>query len=345
MDRKRACFSVADIESKLSDVMKDPRLYAHVRQVHDTSLHAIYETAQKRTKRKRKREVLASAERTELPELSALKEQLEGIKLESWPLTQNAALFIRGPKHTDINTLAEVKRAPDGASAPKRGALLTITVYNRVSWSWNFVARSSQHAVLSSQTLGDLYEVIPCTSNEMPQEQYDNGVFAGYELAEDDALPTSSGAVMVIEDTAYGDGMSEPDYADKLIAYATSPPKNGSKMHDTTFESLSLSLHKPYWLLHQGNCEHFIVIDEIRLLHPDDLPSGYPLTLQITPPLLDMCRGCSKVPAVFSIVGDIRLGESPSLLCAPCWRHMGLPKGAGAQDVTVTPLPKHELGW
>ena len=97
---------------------------------------------------------------------------------------------------------------------PDRGALLTITVYNRVSWSWNFVARCSQHAVLSTQTLGDLYDVIPCVSNEIPQERYENGVFAGYEQPGDGTLPISSGAVVVIEGTAYGDGLSELDYAE-----------------------------------------------------------------------------------------------------------------------------------
>lgn len=67
----------------------------------------------------------------------------------------------------------------------------------------------------------------------------------------------------------------------------------------------------------------------------------YPLTLQITPPLLQLCRACMKVPAVVSIVGDIRLGESPCLLCRVCWRAMG----NGDEDVIVVPLPRYELGW
>jgi snRNA-activating protein complex subunit 3 len=33
---------------------------------------------------------------------------------------------------------------------------------------------------------------------------------------------------------------------------------------ETTFSALTLRLHQPYWLLHQGNCEHFIVVDQIR---------------------------------------------------------------------------------
>lgn len=60
-----------------------------------------------------------------------------------------------------------------------------------------------------------------------------------------------------------------------------------------------------------------------RNFHPLDPLSGYPLTLQNPPALLDLCRACNKVPAVLSILGDIRLGESPSVLCRPCWKNMG----------------------
>ncbi len=132
-------------------------------------------------------------------------------------------------------------------------------------------------------------------------------------------------------------------------------------MHDTKFLSLTVRLHEPYWILHAGNCEHFFTITALRfvfvisfrlidakrrwhrLLHPSDPKSGYPLTTQITPPLSDFCRVCSKVPAVYSIIGDVRLGESPFLICTPCWRWMGESKHDS--DVLVVPLPKHELGW
>lgn len=43
---------------------------------------------------------------------------------------------------------------------------------------------------------------------------------------------------------------------------------NVSKAHgsleSTKLSSLSLRINEPYWLIHQGNCEHFLVIDQIR---------------------------------------------------------------------------------
>ena len=157
------------------------------------------------------------------------------------------------------------------------------------------------------------------------------------------------------------DGLLHP--TSKLVAHTSKPLTIGSKTHETPFSSLSLCLNHPYWFVHHGNCEHFLVVDQIRyvfhpplylpllisflssLLHPHDPPSGYPLTTHITPPLLGNCRACSKVPAVYSIVGDMRLGESPCILCAPCWRNMGMPKDNEAEPVMVIPLPKYEFGY
>jgi len=78
-----------------------------------------------------------------------------------------------------------------------------------------------------------------------------------------------------------------------------------------------------------------------RLQHPSDQHSGYPLTVQVTPPLLDLCRACTKIPAVWSVVGDVRLGESPCVMCEPCWRNMGDPHN---DKVIVVPLSRYELG-
>ena len=147
--------------------------------------------------------------------------------------------------------------------------------------------------------------------------------------------------------------------------------KSPTSIYETSLSSLILRLNQPYYILHQGNCEHFIVVDQIRLLHPSDpspasipapfpaLPPAspplssvapaatpestnpYPLTLQITPPLPPLCRACTKVPAIYSIVGDMRLGESPCVLCKVCWRIMG----DGDEGVVVVPLPRYELGW
>ncbi len=58
------------------------------------------------------------------------------------------------------------------------------------------------------------------------------------------------------------DGFLHP--SSKLAAITSKPLTIGSKMHETPFSSLSLRLNHPYWLVHHGNCEHFLVVDQIR---------------------------------------------------------------------------------
>ena len=125
-------------------------------------------------------------------------------------------------------------------------------------------------------------------------------------------------------------------------------------MKETKISSLSIRINEPYWFIHSGNCEHFILFNQLRfnltepcrrhchcaengsrLVHSSDHRQKYPMTTQISPVLLDLCRACNRVPAIWSIVGDIRLGESPCVLCGPCWRQMG---ESDHDTVLVVPL-------
>lgn len=78
---------------------------------------------------------------------------------------------------------------------------MILTVYSRVPWMPSNISRISQHALLSSQTLEDLYGVIPCASNELQSETTgpDNTVTYG---------PGSSGSegIICIEGLAYDNG-------------------------------------------------------------------------------------------------------------------------------------------
>ncbi|CAL1707632.1 unnamed protein product [Somion occarium] len=343
--------SVGDIQESLNEVVSNPRLFSHVIKTHEAAVQSIYETAESSSRRKRKR-VTVTEPADEHAGVASLRSKLDAVQLTSWPLTLNSALFIRTPRHADHNTLVETKRLNLSSDVNNiHQALIFVTVHSPLSWGHKLLARSSQHVLLSSQTLGDLYDVIPCPSNEIPEEVENDDGMTNWHFTQPGC--GSTGAVICIEETMYGDAQTERDYSDKLQDLIQRIPEKrrptlskGPPMHETNFDSLVIRLHTPYWLLHAGNCEHFLVFEHIRLIHPSDPPlSSYPLTTQITPPLLDNCRICNKVPAVYSVVGDIRLGESPFVVCAPCWRWMGMPKGEGAKNVTVVPLPKHEFGW
>ncbi|KAG1744403.1 hypothetical protein EDB19DRAFT_1632775, partial [Suillus lakei] len=127
----------------------------------------------------------------------------------------------------------------------------------------------------------------------------------------------------------------------KLIAHFQNLPsekrpqirKASTSASETTFNALTLKTHQPYWILHQGNCEHFFVIDQIRqalLAHALDPPIRLSIDVPTNP------NGSRSLSCLHSIVGDMRLGESPCLLCAPCWRTVGPPKND--ESVMAVPL-------
>ncbi|KAH8107905.1 snRNA-activating protein of 50kDa MW C terminal-domain-containing protein [Cristinia sonorae] len=341
--------SIDDLRTTLDDVVSDPRLMAHVSKAHESGVYAIHETAVTSNRRKRKRNAAPDASE-EHPSVHSIKTHMDAIKLKSWTLDINAALFIRPPKQSDHNTLVKAKAfALPEPNTSSQQTIVFATVYTPLSWGHKLSARSSQHALLSSHTLGDLYDIIPCISHEIPQNSLnEHGQSVWNNTARQD-----SGAVICVEGLLFGDGQSEKDYAERYLEYANALPEKkrpslskATAMHDTPLSSLTLSLHTPYWLLHAGDCTHYIVFEQMRLFHPSDpSPASFPLTIQITPPLLDLCRACNKVPAVLSVVGDIRLGESPFVICRPCWEWMGTPGGEEESLLKVTYLPRYEFGW
>lgn len=181
-------------------------------------------------------------------------------------------------------------------SSSHRDALVTLTVHNRVPWIHSQFTRFSQHVVLSSQTLADFVRVIPCDSSEMPNEVVDDhGNVVGYtyeseEQGEETGVHAGEGCLLLIEGVAYGDGRPGDDHAeyarslsvgDEPLAHSTHSKflshlkrlpeekrpqitKSPTSLSQTHFTSLTLRINQPYWMLHQGNCEHFVVVDQIR---------------------------------------------------------------------------------
>jgi snRNA-activating protein complex subunit 3 len=102
--------------------------------------------------------------------------------------------------------------SPESGQSATQDALITITIHGRVPWGHGALARLSQHAVLASQTLADLFAVIPCASKELFDEIVEDGHLLGYEKTH--KSNGSEGCVMCIEGLAYGDGQTQPDYAE-----------------------------------------------------------------------------------------------------------------------------------
>ncbi|KAH9485169.1 snRNA-activating protein complex subunit 3 [Psilocybe cubensis] len=316
---------VEDLKEHLSATWSNPLLSAHLIKDHDHMVTALHALNQENTKTARK---IHLPDPEALPvEVTSLQKNLDAVSLSCFRLKTDAVMFMRTPKNSDRNILQSVKTTEPGKIPPDQEAVITISVYNKITWGPSYVTRSAQHVFLSSQTVRDVYDSLVCVTKNLPLEA--------------DISEMQPGSVICIEGVAYGTLTNCNNYATNLLDALAK--RNDCRIivapttqEETSLHSLTLRINEPYWLVHHGNCEHFLVVDQIRLLHAQDPRGGYPLTLHIAPSLLDLCRACAKIPALWSILGDVRLGESPCLLCGPCWTSM---RESAGEEVKVLPLP------
>ncbi|KXN91049.1 snRNA-activating protein complex subunit 3 [Leucoagaricus sp. SymC.cos] len=314
--------SIQDLKATLQETWADPTMSSYLLKDHDRIAATISIGFNKDGKATRRGQI--SAPDTLHLEIRALHSSINSIKLSSWTYPTEAVAFVRTPRNSDQNAYDKLKSHETSrtkAIVNEQEAIMIVTIFNK--------------------TLGDLCKAIPCAPYAACVSSSSNDSAYNYVVEED------SGCVVCIEGTAYGDGR-EGDYAAKLVDHLATvskskPPleKATGSLDATILSSLSIRVNEPYWLLHRGNCEHFVVIEQIRTVHPSDPRAGYPIMLHHAPQLLDICRACAKSPAVWSIVNDIRLGESPSFLCAPCWANMGLPDSSESGPVEIIPLLSH----
>ncbi|XP_035166795.1 snRNA-activating protein complex subunit 3 isoform X3 [Oxyura jamaicensis] len=80
------------------------------------------------------------------------------------------------------------------------------------------------------------------------------------------------------------------------------------KMEDYTFNDLSLKIGFPYLFCHQGNCEHIVIITDIRLIHHDDCLDRnlYPLLIKKHWLCTRKCFVCKMYTASYE--KNLRLG-------------------------------------
>ncbi|KAL1741390.1 snRNA-activating protein of 50kDa MW C terminal-domain-containing protein [Schizophyllum fasciatum] len=279
------------------------------------------------------------------PDADVLGEYLNGLSpdqmkqlSEDCELDPRAQAFIRPAKNTDYNAISNIKAMTTQVCPYKPDeAVITISIYSKYKHNPSYLERVSQHSFLSWQSLEDVAQTFPCPSCELVR-------------ANTTADSPRPGHFICIEGLAYGDGRSEDDYASKFLEHLRKTgqdkdhhiAKAPTKAWETRLDDLTLRIGEPYFILHEGNCEHYAVVDEIRMRHPQDPTVGYPITLRLTPILPTNCKACGNVQPLWSIVGDVRLGESPCLLCDPCWKAMGPP---GDPNNFVIPLPVHVSGW
>ncbi|WAQ90446.1 hypothetical protein PtA15_12A435 [Puccinia triticina] len=132
------------------------------------------------------------------------------------------------------------------------------------------------------------------------------------------------------------EGMNGPKLQPK--SKTTSKIKVSSlSMECVRFDQLTLRINEPYWMIHQGNCEHIFTVDEIRAIHPTDPAPGPTPSVQASqakPPLARAeeihpdgsstsgCRVCDRDPARLVTIDDELCAESPCFICLTCFKFL-----------------------
>ncbi|XP_029654412.1 snRNA-activating protein complex subunit 3 isoform X2 [Octopus sinensis] len=249
------------------------------------------------------------------------------------PLYKKNVLLPQKPKILDVELLADEVRPlpPDEHRVVTPDALLLISLYKsretgrNVSRSISLAGMGLEHAfaVLGQQKLTELRDRICCVNDLLVTGDYSEDPDLDINLCARDIFKAGYFFIEDIfyDDTRHADSLK---YSDEVIAWAA---KSGTHykslpMEDTKFSDLSLRIGYPYVYMHQGNCEHLLVVSDIRMLHPHDSFNilDYPYLVKRPSKKRTICRICAFDSARWMTEGSFNSLEDPSFYCQVCFR-------------------------
>uniref|UniRef100_A0A452RAK5 snRNA-activating protein complex subunit 3 n=1 Tax=Ursus americanus TaxID=9643 RepID=A0A452RAK5_URSAM len=235
------------------------------------------------------------------------------------------------PENTDLVTLGVRKRLMEQREE-------TITI-DRVCRQETFAYEMS-HAlptepehkpyqtmlVLGSQKLTELRDSICCVSDLQIGGEFSNTPDQAPEHISKDLYKS---AFFYFEGTFYNDRRYPEcrDLSRTIIEWSESHDRGygkfqTAKMEEFTFNDLCIKLGFPYLYCHQGDCEHVVVITDIRLAHCDDCLDRtlYPLLIKKHWLWTRKCFVCKMYTARWVTNNDSFAPEDPCFFCDVCFR-------------------------
>ncbi|XP_033871466.3 snRNA-activating protein complex subunit 3 [Acipenser ruthenus] len=180
--------------------------------------------------------------------------------------------------------------------------------------------------VLGSQKLTQLRDALCCVSDLQISGEFSNTPDLAVEHVSKDHFKS---AFFYFEGVIYND-MRYPECKDlsKTILEWVESRERGydrfqtAKMEDTTFNDLHIKIGYPYLYCHQGDCEHVVVITDIRIIHQDDCldKTVYPLLRKKHWILSRKCAVCKMYIARWVTNDDCFAPADPCFFCDLCFR-------------------------
>lgn len=100
------------------------------------------------------------------------------------------------------------------------------------------------------------------------------------------------------------------------------PSYSQAKMQDTRFVDMKVKVGFPYLYCHQGDCEHLVIITDIRLTHANDCLDKklYPLLTNKFRVVTQKCAVCHLYIGRWVTTNDRFAPSDPCLFCDLCFR-------------------------
>ncbi|KAK1392293.1 snRNA transcription factor [Heracleum sosnowskyi] len=219
---------------------------------------------------------------------------------------------------------------------PGKEVVLCVEVYhNQRTWQ-----KTQEFLVLGRQSLSELRDKIYCLTDKLMETAGQRDT-SGYFLVEDvfyndlrdaSAIDYSKPILDWLEDSKK-EAHEKWEYilSGKLQPKQKALMDNKNKenlpqfkaceMHEKQFCDLNFRLGAEYLYCHQGDCQHTIVIRDMRLIHPEDIQDrcAYPVVTFQFKPRIRKCSVCQIFRAKLVTVDDKWAGENPCYFCDICY--------------------------
>lgn len=224
-----------------------------------------------------------------------------------------------------VNYLTPNMQVVDGPFEPIDfdEVVIALTIYHHKKQ-----AKIQEFLVLGSQKLIALRDKIKCVSDLLPEPRSRSGYFFFENVFYDDLrYPDNICYSKTVIDWANAkreeelrqpmrDDARTPDEASAFQQQYTA-----AKMEDTVWEDLKVRIGVPYLFCHQGNCEHRVIINDIRLATKEDErnKNAYPLQTFQSKIRRKKCTICDIYPASYLTYNDELSPQNPCFFCEKCY--------------------------
>lgn len=189
---------------------------------------------------------------------------------------------------------------------------------------------SQEFLVLGTQHLSELRDKIYCQCQFGPFHDISED-FEEISRTASSQIPSSSkqnsGGVFFITDTFYKDDdeLADQEFPFEITEWMARQPEIGKvsikSMRSTKFEDLSIRLGYPQLYRHYENCEHVVVVADVRLLATSDSlkSADYPMLRCVSSTRNLMCMICGINEAAFLVRNTNVHLQDPTYLCQNCF--------------------------